>query len=105
MAAICPRCVKSAFASVLAFWYPWEMNISIEVPDTIARQMGLADAHAGRRTLEILAMEGYRSGDLSRAQVSELLNLSLWETEALLKEHDCGLGLTVAEYEQSLAGC
>ena len=78
------------------------MTISIELPDTIAHQMGLEDAQAGRRTLEIVAMEGYRSGDLSRAPVSELLNLSLWETEALLKEHDCGLGLTAEEYEGSI---
>ena len=78
------------------------MNVSIELPDVIARQMRLEGPQAGRRALEIVAIEGYRSGDLSRSQVSELLNLSLWETEALLKEHDCGLGMSAAEYDQSI---
>jgi predicted HTH domain antitoxin len=75
------------------------MILSLEVPDAIARQLRLDGPQGGRRALEELALEGYRRGDISRGQVSELLGLSLWETEAFLKEHDCGLGLTAAEVE------
>lgn len=78
------------------------MIISVEVPDPIARQMRLDDAQGGRRALEMFAIEGYRSGQLSRGQVSELLALSLWETESFLKQHHCGLGLTFEEYERDL---
>jgi len=80
------------------------MTISIEIPDAIATQMHLDGADGARRALEMCAVEGYRSGQLSRGQASELLGLSLWETEALLKEHNCGLGLSFAEYEQDIEG-
>ena len=39
-----------------------------------------------RRTLEAFALEGYRSGALTREQVQRILNLSWRETETFLKE-------------------
>lgn len=75
------------------------MTISLELPDTIARQLRLDGPQASRRALEELAVEGYRRGDISRGQISELLSLSLWETEAFLKEHHCGLGMTPTEFD------
>jgi predicted HTH domain antitoxin len=80
------------------------MIVSIEIPDAMASQMHLDGAEGSHRALEACAIEGYRSGQLSRGQVSELLGLSLWETEALLKERDCGLGITFAEYERDVEG-
>jgi predicted HTH domain antitoxin len=64
--------------------------------------MHLDGAEGSRRALEMFVVEGYRSGQLSRGQVGQLLNLSLWETEAFLKRHECGLGLTFDEYAEDL---
>ncbi len=50
----------------------------------------------------MFALEGYRSGELSRGQVSELLGQSYYETEDFLKRHDCGLGSTFEEHEESV---
>ena len=77
------------------------MILSVEVPDAIARQLHVDGPQGSRRALERIALDGYRAGDLSRGQVSELLGMSFWETEAFLKEHGCGLGLTHEEYERS----
>jgi len=46
-------------------------------------------------------VEGYRKGELSCGQVTELLKLSFWETAELLKEHGCGIGsdMTFDEFE------
>jgi hypothetical protein len=76
------------------------MIFSVEIPDAYARQMHLDGPQASRYALERLVSDGYRAGELSRGQVSELLGLSFWETEALLKKHDCGLGLNFEEYER-----
>ena len=68
------------------------MNVTVEIPDAIARQMHLDGPEAQYRTLIKLALESYRAGELSRGQVGELLNLSFGETEALLAggdESDC----------------
>ena len=77
------------------------MNLSIELPDPIARQLHLDGEHGQQRALTMFALEGYRAGDLSRGQVSELLGMSFHDTEAFLKEHGCGLGLSVDDYERS----
>ena len=77
------------------------MILSVEMPDSIARQLHVDGPQGSRHALERLALDGYRVGELSRGQVSELLGMSFWETEAFLKEHECGLGLSIEEYERS----
>lgn len=78
------------------------MHLSLEVPDSIAQQLHLDGEQGTRRALEMFALEGYRSGELSRGQINELLHQSYEETEAFLKEHGCGLGMTFDEHEESL---
>jgi hypothetical protein len=51
------------------------MLVSVELPDPIAKQLHLDGEQGNRRALEIFALEGYRTGALSRGQVSELLDL------------------------------
>ena len=51
-------------------------------------------------TPQALALEGFRVGELSRGQVSELLDMEFNETERFLKEHGCGSGLTLEEFER-----
>jgi len=62
--------------------------------------MHLDGPEAQRRALVSLAVDGYRKHELSRGQVSELLALSFWETETLLKEHGCNIDLSVEEFER-----
>lgn len=65
------------------------MTITLEIPEEIGRQLEAAwNGDPTRRILEALAIEGYRQGTLSRRQVSEMLGLSFYETEGLLKERD-----------------
>lgn len=78
------------------------MILSVELPDAFAHEMHLDGAQGSRRALEKLALEGYRAGELSRGQVSELLGQSFHETETFLKAHDCGLGVSFEEHERSL---
>ncbi len=78
------------------------MLLSVELPDPIAKQLHFDGERGSRRALEIFALDGYRSGELSRGQVSELLEQSFYETEEFLKRFDCGLGLTFEEHEGSV---
>lgn len=76
------------------------MLVSVNVPDQIAAQLHL-DGEAGqRRALEMFALAGYSAGELSRGQVSELLDLELNETMAFLKEHGNTQCLTLREFEE-----
>lgn len=63
------------------------MEITIHIPDDLARSLGQAGGDLSRRTLEALAMDGYRRGSLTQHQVGQLLGLSRTETEDLLSRH------------------
>lgn len=76
------------------------MIFSVEVPDTFAKPLRLDGPEPNRRALEALALDGYRSGELSRGQVSELLDLELNETMGFLKEHGCIRSITPQEFEE-----
>jgi hypothetical protein len=56
-------------------------RIAVDVPDDIAKRLELAWGDVSRRTLEALAVEGYREGTLSREQVGRILALSFGETK------------------------
>ena len=49
--------------------------------------MGLNLGDATQRARQMLVLEGYREGRLSRGQVSEMLDLGFHETELFLAEH------------------
>jgi len=80
------------------------MIVSVDVPDLIATQLHLNGEQGHRRALEMLALEGYRAGELSRGQVSELLDLEFNETERFLKEHKAFIPLTMEEFQRSSEG-
>ncbi|MEN3940907.1 UPF0175 family protein [Prosthecobacter sp. SYSU 5D2] len=60
------------------------MHLSLELPDVIAHSLRLDGPSSSRRALEMLALEGYQEGKLSRGQVSEMLDLGFNETEQFL---------------------
>jgi predicted HTH domain antitoxin len=62
------------------------MKLAIELPEEIGRQLEEKWGDLSARSLSAIAIEGYRSGALSQAQLQKLLGLeSRWETDALLK--------------------
>jgi hypothetical protein len=60
------------------------MMLSVEVPDQIAHNVHLEGSQGNRRALEMLALEGYREGMLSRGAVAKMLDLSYPESEQFL---------------------
>jgi hypothetical protein len=76
------------------------MLLSVEVPDQIAHSLRLDGPQSGRRALEMLALEGYRAGELSRGQVSKMLSLGFYETEGFLKAHKAHPEMTMEELEE-----
>ena len=61
------------------------MNVA-KIPDEVARQLAGASGDLSRAVLEAVAIEGYRSGAITPAEVQQMLDLrSRWETEVLLR--------------------
>ena len=62
------------------------MNVAIEIPDDIGRVLGGQAGDVSRAVLEAVAVEAYRSGTITPAQVQQMLGLrSRWETESFLR--------------------
>jgi predicted HTH domain antitoxin len=69
-----------------------------------SRQLQAKWGDLPKRAREALAIEGYRSGALSQAQVQELLGLATrWEVDALLKRAGAYLDYTESDLDRDLA--
>ncbi len=61
------------------------MTLTMTIPDRLAASIGSAVDEVRRRFIEGYAVQAYRSGTFSTAQVRELLgHASRWETEDFL---------------------
>lgn len=63
------------------------MEITLRIPDDVAKQLSHAGGDVSRQALEALALEGYREQTLTLYQISEMLGLSRVETEDFLGQH------------------
>lgn len=75
-------------------------RIGVDLPEDIAKQLETAWRDVSRGALEAVALEAYRDGALTRGQVGRLLGLSLWDTEAFLKERQAYLAYNEEDFEQ-----
>jgi hypothetical protein len=77
------------------------MQITIQLPEDIARHLGASHPDLSRAALEGIALEGARSGELTTAQVRRLMGFSTRnEVDAFLKAHAVFLPVTVADIER-----
>ena len=73
------------------------MQVTVEMPDQVARQWGETPDTVGRHVMEDAAIEGYRAGRLTQRQVGAMLGLDYWQTEAFLNEHAVPLNYSAAD--------
>jgi hypothetical protein len=77
------------------------MQITVELPEDIARHLGASHPDLSRAALEALAVEGARSGELTTAQVRRLMGFATRaQVDAFLKAHEVFLPITAADVER-----
>lgn len=76
------------------------MRIAVDLPEDIAKRLETAWRDVSRGALEAVALEAYRDGALTRGQIGRLLGLSVWDTEAFLKERQAYLAYNEEDFEQ-----
>lgn len=77
------------------------MTLILELPDAWKRLLGLDTGDAAGRAREMLVMESYREGRLSRGQAAEMLGIGFHEAESLFKQYGAEQQPTWEELEQS----
>jgi predicted HTH domain antitoxin len=79
------------------------MQVTIDLPEDIAAALKGEWNDVPQRSLQAIAVDGYRSGALSENQVRRLLNFeSRFQVHALLKQHRVPLKYTEADVENDL---
>ncbi len=69
------------------------MEVTLHIPDDIAKRLSADGGDVSRRALEAIALEGYREQTLTLYQVSEMLSLSRVDTEDFLGQHHVPLAV------------
>jgi hypothetical protein len=76
------------------------MDIKVHIPDDLARHLGTT-GELERRALETLALEEYKVGHLTRAELRRLLGFGTHDAlDEFLKAHDVSRSLDDAEEER-----
>jgi hypothetical protein len=80
------------------------MEIVIDLPDDIARQVQEKQGDMPRHVLESLALAWYQAGELNEEQVRRLLGYNTrLRVHAFLKEHGVPLQYTLEDLDQDRA--
>ena len=80
------------------------MNIAIDIPDDIGRVLAAQAGGISRAVLEAVAIEAYRSGAITPAQVQQMLGQrSRWETESFLRRSDAFNDYTMDDLERDIS--
>jgi len=77
------------------------MQVTIDLPEDVAVRLSSRNgAELPRAVLEMVALEGYRSGELTEAEVMRMLGLRhRTHVDAFLKEHGAYLDYTLEDLE------
>jgi predicted HTH domain antitoxin len=80
------------------------VNIAIDIPDDIGQVLAAQAGSVSRAVLEAVAIEAYRSGAITPAQVERMLGLrSRWETESFLRRAEAFHDYTTDDLERDIA--
>jgi len=76
------------------------MDLVLHIPDDVAKQLS-ANGDVERQALEGLALESYRAGRLTKAELRRLLGIrSRYELDGFLKEHGVFEPYTMEDLER-----
>jgi len=80
------------------------MQVTLDIPDVYAAQLTAAGKNPGRAALKALAVDGYRSRQLSEGEIRRMLGYQTrMQVHALLADHGVPLDYTVDDLEQDIA--
>jgi hypothetical protein len=80
------------------------MEVTLHIPDEVAERLTAAGKDLSRRALEALALEEYKAGRLTEAQLRQLLGFQTrHELDGFLKTHEVWLNYTFEDLERERA--
>ena len=81
------------------------MELTVQIPDDLARTMSAAGGDLSRRALEALALEEFKSGHITKPELRRLLDFGTrYDLDGFLKAHEVYEDYTMEDLEQELDG-
>jgi hypothetical protein len=80
------------------------MHLTFEIPDDLAGLLSMTGSDLSRRALEALALDEYKKGHISKAQLRRLLGFSTrYELDGFLKAHEVWINYTLEDAHKDTA--
>lgn len=80
------------------------MNVTIPIPDDLAKRLSAAGVDLSRRALEGFALEEYKAARITKAELRRWLGIETrYELDGFLKEHDVFINATVEDLCRQVA--
>jgi hypothetical protein len=76
------------------------MEVTVHIPDDLARRLGIGGRDLSRRVLEALALDEFELGHLTKPELRRLLGLGRIELDGFLKARDVYESYTLADLER-----
>jgi len=77
------------------------MDLTVKIPDDLAQRLSAASGDLARRALEALALEEYKNGHLTKADLRRLLGFGTREAlDGFLKAHEVFVDYTLDDLER-----
>jgi hypothetical protein len=81
------------------------MNLTLEIPDDLAKRLGAEGGDLSRRALEALVAEEYRQGRLNKPDIRRLLGFTTSDQiDTFLRAHEVWIDYTIADLERERTG-
>lgn len=81
------------------------MNLTVEIPDDVARRLSAAGGDLSRRALEALVAEEYRQGRLTKPDLRRLLGFDTSDQiDGFLRAHEVWIDYGTEDLERESAG-
>jgi Uncharacterised protein family (UPF0175) len=81
------------------------MELTVEIPDDVARRLNAVGGDLSRRALEALVTEEYRHGRLSKPDLRLVLGFETGDQiDTFLKAHNVWIEFTVDDLDRQRAG-
>ena len=77
------------------------MELTVQIPDDLARNMSASGGDLSRRALEALALEEFKSGHITKPELRRLLGFGTrYRLDGFLKSHDVYEDYTMEDFDR-----
>jgi len=79
------------------------MHLDVEIPDDLANRLTASGGDLSRRALEAFALEEYRNGHLTEAELQKMLGFGTrYKLDGFLKEHGIWIDYTLDDFRREV---